>query len=111
LAQLQNLFDLAVVAALLRNDGVLERVGWRADVFLDRAELATYPVAQHVPSTAMTRPARGGTMLGLIGGVVLTPASIVNQTEDRVTDPALGTEQERIRSLEAAGEGEAWWRD
>jgi hypothetical protein len=50
-------------------------------------------------------------MLGLIGGVVLSPASIVNETADRVTDPALGTEQERVRSLEAVGGGDAWWRD
>lgn len=110
-AQLQNLFDLAVVAALLRNDGVLERTGWRADVFLDRATVATYAVPRHVSSTAVTRPARNGTMLGLIGGVVLNTRTIVNGTEERVADPSLTTQQTRIRDLPPPSNGNAWWRD
>lgn len=108
-AQLQNLFDLAIVAALLQNDGVLQRVGWRADVFLDRAQLPSYAVPKHVASTATTRSARGGTMLGLIGGIVLVPQSIVNNTDERVTDPALSERQ--LRAREAAAVGDGWWRD
>jgi hypothetical protein len=111
-AQLQNLFDLAVVASLLRNDGILQRIGWRAETFLDRAELASYPVPQHVESAAMTRPARGGTMLGLIGGVVLPVASIVEKTDTRVTDAAVGAELDRVRAAKTnAADANAWWRD
>ena len=72
-AELQNLFDLAVVAATLKRDGVLEAIDWPAEVFLRRAAIDSYPVARHVPSTATTRPARGGVMLGLIGGVTMNP--------------------------------------
>lgn len=109
-AQLQNLFDLAVVAALLRNDGVLQRAGWRADVFLDQARLTSYAVPQHVESTATTRGARNGTMLGLIGGIVLVPESIVSDTDRRVTDPALAARHAQVRES-APADGKGWWRD
>jgi hypothetical protein len=110
-AQLQNLFDLAIVASLFRNDGIMQRIGWKADTFLDRADLASYSVPEHVESTAMTRPARGGTMLGLIGGVVLPAASIVEKADTRVTDVALGAELQRVRSSNPPADKNAWWRD
>lgn len=84
-AQLQNLFDLAVVAALLQRDGVLHKVHWSAGVFLDSAEVASYDVPKHVPSTAMTRPEENGLMLGLIGGVRLQLRKIMDHVEVRET--------------------------
>lgn len=114
-AQLQNLFDLAVVAALLRNDGVLERTGWRADVILDRAVVPVCPVPKQVPSDATTRPARGGTMLGLIGGVVLDVGLIAQNRNVRTTEAAENTEVSETPLPEvpefAAGEGASWWKD
>lgn len=80
-AEMQNLFDLAVVSALLDTSGAMRRVGWRADVFLDprQAPVEQFDVPRQVPSQAMTRPARRGVMLGLIGGVSLSPWDVVQQ--------------------------------
>lgn len=110
-AQLQNLFDLAVVSALLQKAGVPQRIGWRGDELLDRAEVESYRVPLQVPSAAMTRPARGGTMLGLIGGVTLDPAMVVQHLVTRGTPQAEAARQLRVRSLAPAGSdaGQWWW--
>lgn len=77
-AELQNLFDVAVVAALLRKENVLERVDWRGDLFgdADRLPLESLPVPDSVPSEATTRPVQRGMMLGLVGGVTLDPHQV-----------------------------------
>ena len=107
----QRRYDQLVKAERVTLTRAFERAGWRADVFLDRAPLPSYPVPRTVNSTAVTRAARGGTMLGLVGGVVLPVFSIVDDTDVRVTDAALGTQLERVRSRTPAEPGESWWQD
>jgi hypothetical protein len=48
-AELQNLFDLALVAAVLKSDGVAERCGWEAGGLRDPAIFA--PERRTVPAT------------------------------------------------------------
>lgn len=113
-AELQNVFDLAVTAALLRKVGAAQRVGWQAAVFLDpqRAPTEKLAVPRQVASEQMTRPARNGTMLGLVGGVTLDPFRVVSQIEAQgaaahevsgIRDRALGAAPPR------EGDSRWWW--
>lgn len=113
-AEMQNLIDLAVVAALLDTSGAMRRAGWRADVFLnpDRAPIGQFEVPRQVPSEAMTRPARRGVMLGLIGGVSISPRDVVQQFVSEGSEEGARAGGIRARAF---GRPEAdqvvWWWD
>jgi hypothetical protein len=113
-AEMQNLFDLAVTAALLRKTQAAERAQWRAAVFLDpqRAPVEELPVPRQVQSEQMTRPAKNGTMLGLVGGVTLDPFEVVSKIEAAGAGAAKG-EVEGVRARAIVGaektEGRWWW--
>ena len=100
-AELQNLFDLAVVSALFQKERILQKIDWKAAVFLDeqRAPIDSFPVAKQVPSEAMTRPAQRGTMLGLIGGVTLNPFSVISRVETRGNEASQAAVGVRSRAL------------
>lgn len=79
-SELQNCFDLAVVAALLRKQNIQEEIGWNMESLLDETAIPikSYPVPQTVPSVAMSRTA-GRFTLGMIGGVTLNPYSVIGK--------------------------------
>jgi hypothetical protein len=112
-AELQNLFDLAVVSALFRKEKVFERTGWQAEVFLDpqRAEIASFPVPRQVPSEALTKAANRGTMLGLIGGVTLNPLDVVANVQSKGTPAAQDAAGVRARALLGGEDNQRWWWD
>lgn len=111
-AELQNLFDLAVVAALLRKQNVFDRAGWRGELLLDseRLPLEAVNAPRSVPSEAMTRPAQRGTMLGLVGGVTLDPFDVV---ETLVADgpAAENAAAQSQRSAVPPSDAARWWWD
>ncbi|REJ91827.1 MAG: DUF1598 domain-containing protein [Planctomycetota bacterium] len=111
-AELQNLFDLAVVSALLRSERVLDRTGWSAEYFLDEEDcpIASYPVPRSVASQSVTRSARGGSMLGLIGGVTLNPRSVARESTmvDREGSGVAVAERERALG---GSDVDGWWWD
>ncbi|MCA8993804.1 MAG: DUF1598 domain-containing protein [Planctomycetaceae bacterium] len=73
-AELQNLFDLAVLGAIVNREQLDERAEWLADTFLndERLPLNKYPVPQFVESASTNRRA-GQFVIGLVGGVELHP--------------------------------------
>ncbi len=80
-AELQNLIDLAVVAALIREEGLAEKVGWTMSHFLDpeRAQVTKGNVPRAVPTLANARKVSGRTVTGLVGGgVVINPVQTLN---------------------------------
>lgn len=70
-AELQNLFDLAVVAALLDRQRLSEKVGWNAKLLLDneRLPISEGNVPQQVPTVFAVKDSRKR-VIGLIGGGV-----------------------------------------
>ena len=111
-AELQNLFDLAVVSALLQNQQILDRAGWQAEFFLNdgACPIASYRVPRSVASQSVTRSARGGTMLGLIGGVTLNPRRVARDSQSVGTEESDAALQLRENAL-AASAADAWWWD
>jgi hypothetical protein len=89
-AELQNLFDLAIVAALIKKERLDVKVGWQMNLFLDpaRATLVKAVVPRQVPSAFNYRTSRGRSLVGLIGGgVVVDPLETVSKIAFRPGKP------------------------
>lgn len=100
--QLQGCIDLAVIAALIRSEGLLEAASCPLELLHDAGRLtgATYVVPKTVESRAsLVQPG----MIAVSGGVEIDVSSIL----DRATkDPRLGALHRRSRASD-----ERWWWD
>lgn len=75
-AELQTLIDLLMVATIVREKGLAERVGWSMELFLDpdRATISKWNVPREVESTLAMKRGRRKMLMGMIGGgVVIDP--------------------------------------
>ncbi len=87
-ADLQNVIDLAVLAALFRDEGLPEKVGWSMDLFLnpEKAVVAKGRVPKAVPTTFNTKRS-GRVIIGLLAGGVVIPTQQVARKIPRKIDP------------------------
>ena len=88
-AAVQNLFDVAVVAALIRRDNMNAKVGWQPNLLLDNDKLPVqaYNVPTEVPSLVNVKSAGRSLLIGLIGGgVTIYPASVIRRTNELPPD-------------------------
>lgn len=71
-ADLQNVFDLALAAALLKNEGISQRIGWDYGSFAASGmyEPATYAAPREVESVANHRVYRGKDIVVQVAGGV-----------------------------------------
>ena len=79
-AALQNLFDLAVAAEIMRGERLADRIAWRPTVLADAAALPVPvgPAPKTVPTAFNTKRAGRGLVIGLIGGgVELRPGAVL----------------------------------
>ncbi len=112
-ADLENIFDLALVAALVEQEKLAERVGWHMTCFGDPQQYAVElgPAPQSVESVINHRRVNGKHLLvGVSGGVLAEPWRYVRADALRSdTDGRL----KNGRTLSAAGDLplEAWWWD
>ncbi|MBI1312101.1 DUF1598 domain-containing protein [bacterium] len=109
-AELQNLIDLAVLAALIDKEKLDQKVQWNMSLFLDeeRAAVARGRVPKTVDSTFNTRKA-GRVIIGLVaGGVSIQAHELLNSvpleesTDRSLTGPASA-------STPAADLANWWW--
>jgi len=113
-AELQNLVDAAVVAAIFRQKRLPEKVGWKMSLFLDE-ERATiikgYPPKQ-VHSIFSYKDA-GRSVVGLIGGgVVIKPMQTANNIKyETVTRGSLIEHRGEVLRKKSRPEKHPWWWD
>ncbi len=109
-AELQNVFDLAVLAALLRQEQARERLNWKMELFLDAEALAikTYPVPKTIRSLVATTN-RSRFVLGLVGGVTLTAREIVHRKEVVDSSRPMASLGEAVRSPSSSGRETPFW--
>jgi hypothetical protein len=79
--QLRNVMDLAVVAALLTKERLLERSGLEAPNLLAEQPLEEYPVPRTVPSQASFVKAGREWVISVSGGVQIYPWQVADRTE------------------------------
>ncbi len=78
--ELQNLYDMSVLAALVKQDFWDQERAWKMETFLMHEDLPVvrYAVPKYVPSASNFKKIRS-TVLGLIGGVTMEPGPILRQ--------------------------------
>ncbi len=104
-ASTQNLFDLAIAAALIRQHQLHELVSWQPSLFLDaeKLPLQKYTVPTEVPSLTNVKTVNRGLLMGLVGGgVTIIPDRVVIRTN---VLPADRTPEFRPT------DNTAWWWD
>ena len=113
-AELQNLIDLSILAALLTKDQLPEKVGWHMESLLDeqRIPLVTGTVPRQTPSLFTARRATRGMLIGLVcGGVDIDTVRTLNAIDFRSDE---GKRLEGVRQSALAPqppEAHPWWWD
>lgn len=105
-ASTQNLFDLAVVVAIIRSQQLAQTVGWSAELFKDetRLPLRKYTVPQEVPSLVNVKSANRSLLIGVIGGgVTIVPDQVIGRSAELQPD--------QTPSIVAPTDKTVWWWD
>jgi hypothetical protein len=110
-AELRNVFDLALVMALVEHDHLAERVGWKPTLLLDaeRLRLPAGPVPRQVDSVINHRVMSGGrkVIAGVSGGVVVATSDAMKQRSIDQTGALAKQHGDAPANLDAS----AWWWD
>ena len=112
-ADLRNIFDLALVAELLRTEGLPEQVGWHPTSFYENNSLPT--AVENVPTavdTVMNHRIvqRVNIIAAVSGGVHVDARTVVNR--DKIQADNRGQlNSERERSIPTGVAKRSWWWD
>lgn len=111
-ADLQNLFDLALVAALIQHDGLDRKAGWDRGVFAPGGAYLTarYPTPREVETAVNHRVFRGNeVVVQVAGGVKGDVLSVLDNSELRQASPRLAGTAGKARAAEELPAGRWWW--
>lgn len=112
-ADLQNIFDLALTASLLKSEGLADRAGWHMMTLRDKQQYTVARVAapQEVDTVINHRVVKGVKILAAIsGGVNVNCQSLVSPDSIQADGKGqLASEHER--SAPAKLSRSAWWWD
>ena len=103
--ELRNVFDLAVLAALMRAEGLPERAGWSPSLFLQPGRLPTprLRAAREVDTLAVSRVVNRTQVLAAVSGGVWVDAEAVLAARPPSTSPP------RRPELPVSPDGGWWW--
>jgi hypothetical protein len=113
--ELRNIFDLAMVAALVRQESAAEKVGWHLTCFGDpqafQVELAEAP--KEVDSVVGCRIFNGVTVVaGVSGGVIAVPtAFFTSHAMAPARDSTLDSRRSEALPQRPKLASDAWWWD
>lgn len=113
-AELQNLMDLAILAALLEKKKLPEKVGWKMSLFLDpdRGHVIKGHAPRQVPSTYNYKISNRRLVTGLVnGGVKINPRLALDQIEFQkvARGPAIQARQRMESSIKPPSKDRWWW--
>jgi hypothetical protein len=112
-AELRNIFDLALVASLIRSEGLLEGVDWPLTFFGNEGkyEIDRGRAPSEVDSVINHRVINGKRILvGVSGGVQVDANQVVRQTSFEVDDYGLLRSQQKDAAPDELPP-DAWWWD
>lgn len=110
-ADLQGVFDLALVAALIERDQLDDQVGWNRGVFAVNGDYVpqAYAVPKQTESVVAYRVFnRQDVVLQAAGGVRGDLMSVVNNSEIRKTSPRIGG---LVKDVTVTAPADRWWWD
>ncbi len=112
-AELQNLVDLSVFAALVQKERLAEKAGWKMTTLLDEQRFGhpMFTVPKKVASLVNYKRA-GSNIVGLVGGgVAIHPQQVLNKSASTSSD---GQRLDSIRTQAASAkrsDAHPWWWD
>lgn len=111
-ADLENIFDLAMVSALVQSHGLGQQVGWKPEAFIARNGYTTQPV--QVPEELMTaahfRVYDGrNVVIQVAGGVRVEVSELLKSKDSMKTVEALTAEAAKASPIGQQNGG--WWWD
>ena len=113
-AELQQLIDWTVFAALMKQERLAESIDWSMPLFADAGKLRhdVWPVPKQTACMMNTKRSKTGLILGqLSGGVIIRPDEILRQISPDATEDATLTER-RVQALDrSAAQDHPWWWD
>lgn len=116
-AELQNLIDLAVLAALIQKERLDHKVDWKMTTLLNEQRLVvpTYPTPKQVPSLVNFKRA-GSNIVGLVGGgVTIRPQQVLSKLTSPASSPdSKAPRLDSIRTTAASAtrsDSHPWWWD
>ena len=110
-ADLENIFDVAMVSALVNTHGLADLVGWKPEAFGLASE---YQIQQFdVPAELMTAAhhkvySSGSIVIQVAGGVRGDMSELLNDSEKMITNPQLDVEGPKASPL-GQQNGRWWW--
>jgi hypothetical protein len=110
-ADLQNAFDIIILAALIQQDNLITRVAPDLSFFLETSdgyEPERFPTPKNVESVVNAKWL-GSKLATPVGGVVVEPPSIISsQTDKPLADSKLQDQRQAARDTTT---GRRWWVD
>lgn len=93
--ELQNLYDIAVAATLIKREAPRHQLNEVLSVYLNEEQLTpvAYAVPRMVPSASTFRSTGPGMLIGLVGGVTIDMNPVLNSTRTAGTQPVNGFRQ------------------
>lgn len=112
-AELQNIFDLALVCAVLKHDGVCDRINWQRSGLMNPAVVQVE--LGHTPTTVDTvvnsREVSKSLVVASVSGGVTVDVTPVAQTKSMEVDKRGSLAKLRQSGMPKALENSAWWWD
>ncbi len=109
-AELQNLFDISVLVALMKREQLPQKANWQPGLLLDDAKVPVLrgPVPKHTKSLLNMKMA-GGVAIGLLsGGVIIDSQQVISQ-ERKTSDEVIA--RRKIEMPPNDLDTKRWWWD
>lgn len=113
-SELQNLFDLAVLTALIKREGLAQKANWEPNLFLDdqRAPVLRGPVPKHTKTVLNMKMSNRGVAIALLsGGVVIDSQQILQKSAASMQISSEVSNRRVKESPPMSLEDKRWWWD
>jgi hypothetical protein len=113
-AELQNLFDLAVLAALVKKERLAQKIGWNMELFLDgeRAPFVPRKVPRQTESIGNQKILRGKVVVAQVGGgITIDPWQVILDGEFQSPSGEDLSAKRKAGRQSTASDQHPWWWD
>lgn len=113
-AELQNLFDISVLVALMKREQLPQKANWQPKLLLDETQVPVQrgPVPKHTKTLLNMKMANGGVAIGLLSGGVIIDSQYVVTKSGFNTDKSSEVSSRRSKETPPSDlDAKRWWWD
>ena len=110
-AELQNLFDISVLVALMKREQLPQKANWQPSLLLDDAKVPVLrgPVPKHTKTMLNTKMSGRGLTIGLLSGGVMIDSQLILSQERTVAEEVVARRSKEIPPSDL--DAKRWWWD